>query len=65
MKHQFPPAHLEAKTPDELRAVMLANNNRHQKQFHYFDFTYAQGKWHCWYEISTQELTGIKRDEEK
>jgi hypothetical protein len=65
MKANYPPAHLEAKTPEELRMVMLANNARHKKQFHYFDFSFAQGKWHCWYEISTQALVGIVKDEER
>ena len=65
MKKNYPPAHLEAKTPEELRMVMLANNKRHKKQFHYFDFSFAQGKWHCWYEISTQELVGIRQEDER
>jgi hypothetical protein len=64
MTRNLPPAHLEAKTPDELRKVMLLNNAKHKKQFHYFDFTYAQGKWHCWYEITTQDLIGLKAQNE-
>jgi len=53
-----PPSSLESKTKAGLRALMIANNRRHSKRFHYFDFSYSQGKWHCWYEISeTERLT--------
>lgn len=55
-KEIFPPASLEAKSKDQLRLLMLQNNSKHGKKFHYFDFSYAQGKWHCWYEISETEL---------
>jgi hypothetical protein len=61
IRGNFPPAHLEAKTPEELRVLMMANNAKHKKQFHYFDFSFAQGKWHCWFEISSQDLIGIKK----
>lgn len=40
---------------------MLAVNAKYKKQFHYFDFSFAQGKWHCWYEIATSELIDKKR----
>lgn len=49
------PYFLEAKTKEELYFLMLANNKRHLKQFHYFDFTYAQGKWTCWFQIKLSE----------
>lgn len=57
-----PPASLEAKTKQELRALMIANNNRHGKRFHYFDFSYAQGMWHCWYELSPLDEKPPKQD---
>jgi len=47
-----PPASLEAKTKADLRILMLLNNRKHNKRFHYFDFSFAKGKWHCWFEIS-------------
>lgn len=50
-----PPASLEAKTKDELRLLMIANDIKHTRKFHYFDFSFATGKWHCWYEISLRD----------
>jgi len=63
MDHQ-PPASLEAKTKQELRAIIRANNRRHGFRFHYFDFSYAQGKWHCWFEVSEAELATKKAEDE-
>jgi hypothetical protein len=60
MRSNFPPAHLEAKTPEDLRKLMFKNNAKHSRRFHYFDFTFANGKWHCWYEISAKEEVGIQ-----
>lgn len=45
------PYYLEARTKEELYLLMLANNAKHKIKFHYFDFTFAQGKWTCWFEI--------------
>ena len=56
----FPPSSLEAKSKKALHALMVANNTRHGKKFRYFDFSYAQGKWHCWYEISEKDLASAK-----
>ena len=64
MGDQFlPPASLEAKTKGELRRLMVANNLRHGKEFIYFDFSFAQGKWHCWFRISQQDLEALKLKE--
>ena len=53
-----PPYFLSAKSPQQLRLLMLANNKKHSRKFHYFDFTFAQGKWWCWFEIDeTERLT--------
>ena len=52
---QEPPASLEAKTKDKLRFKMITNNIKHKRKFHYFDFTFAAGEWHCWYEISIED----------
>lgn len=51
MEHNLPPAHLVASSPEELRLLMIANNMKHGKKFHYFDFQFAKGKWYCWFEI--------------
>lgn len=47
------------KTANELRQLMLVNNSRQGKRFHYFDFTYVpkQG-WFCWFEIDTRDVEG-------
>lgn len=55
------PAHLSAKTPEELRRIMQANNARHGRQFHYFDFQFVRGRWYCWFEIS--EVDKADKDE--
>jgi len=48
-----PPAPLgPAKNHDELRLMMLANNTRHGKRFHYFDFHVFKGRLWCMFEIS-------------
>jgi len=57
------PNTLEAKTKHELRLKMRAINIALGRQLHYFDFSYAQNKWHCWYEVSESEevdLSGNK-----
>ena len=57
--NQPPMALGPAKTANDLRKMMIANNNRHGKRFHYFDFTYVprQG-WFCWFEIDIKEQEG-------
>ena len=62
----LPPASLEAKTKDELRQLMILNNRKHGKRFHYFDFTFAKGSWHCWFEITETErlMNGDTRQSE-
>lgn len=49
------PMWLEGSSPEELRALMLANNAAHGKQFHYFDFQVVRGKWYCWFELSLSD----------
>lgn len=51
MEHNQPPAHLVANNPEELRLLMIANNFKHGRRFHYFDFQSVKGKWYCWFEI--------------
>ena len=45
------PYYLEAKSKEDLYLLMHANNRKFKKHLHYFDFTFAQGKWTCWFEI--------------
>jgi hypothetical protein len=41
-----------AKTPIELRKLMMLNNRRFARRFHYFDFTHVKGQgWYCWFEL--------------
>lgn len=63
IRGNFPPAHLEASTPEELRLLMMATNARYKKSFHYFDFSFANKKWHCWFEISQADLIPKAKDE--
>lgn len=54
-----PPFFLRAKTPEDLRKLMLLNNRRHSRKFHYFDFQFVKGSWYCWFEIDeTERLDG-------
>lgn len=60
MKQNAVPASLEAKTKQQLRLLMMATNRRYGKRFHYFDFCYADGKWHCWFELN--EIDRVEKD---
>lgn len=55
MKWNEPPMFLEARSPQELRLLMLANNRRFGVKFHYFDFQFANRKWYCWFELSEKD----------
>lgn len=46
------PNFLSAASPQGLRRLCLANNLKYGKQFAYKDFSFANGKWYCWYEYS-------------
>lgn len=60
MNELFPPTSLEAKTKDGLRQLMIAVNRKYGRNFRYFDFHYAKGKWHCWFQFSqADELRDI------
>lgn len=63
VKYNFPPAHLVADTPEDLRKLMFLNNKRHNKMFHYFDFSFAKGKWYCWFEVSEKDRVGTSKNE--
>ena len=39
---------------------MIRNNMKFGKQFQYFDFSYARGKWHCWYNVSEKDIRDAK-----
>jgi hypothetical protein len=65
MSNKWPPKHIEAKTPDELRRLMFKINAKYQRNFHFFDFTFANGKWHCWFELSSKEEVGIRANNEE
>ncbi len=52
MNSLFPPSSIEAKTKAELRELMIRLNQKYGKNFRYFDFQYAKGKWHCWFQLS-------------
>jgi len=57
-----PPAALgPAKDHEELRVLMLANNSRHGKRFHYFDFHVFKGKLWCMFEISEKDKVKVER----
>ena len=57
-----PPYFLSAKSPQDLRMLMLANNRKRGKRFHYFDMSFAQGKWWCWFEIDeTERLDNVPK----
>jgi len=43
------PNFLKARTLDELRALMLANNFRNQKQYIYQDIQNVDGSWFAFY----------------
>jgi hypothetical protein len=65
VRGNFPPAHLEANTPEELRMLMLANNAKYKRSFHYFDFSFANKKWHCWFEIAERDRLGIRKNDQE
>lgn len=53
-----------AKSPEELRALMLVNNVRRGKRFHYFDFTFVPKMgWYCWFELKLKDE--LKQDGNK
>lgn len=58
------PQSIEASTKDELGKIMLAINLRTNSKVHFFDFTYANGKWHCWYEINMSAQDRIELTKE-
>lgn len=60
---KHPPFSLQAKTKQELRLQMLAVNKKYGKKFHFFDFSYAQGMWHCWFELSERERFAVEQAE--
>lgn len=49
------PAYLEAKDKTELRRLMLSLQFRLKMKIVFYDFSYAQGMWTCWYEIPLTE----------
>ena len=66
MNELFPPASLEAKTKKELRELMIALNRKFGRNFRFFDFQYAKGKWHCWFQLSaTDEAEMIMNEKAK
>ena len=51
-----PPAALgPANDHEELRVLMIANNVRHGRRFHYFDFHVFKGKLWCMFEINEKD----------
>lgn len=42
---------LKAKTPEELHRLMIANNRRFNKRFHYLNPVVFKGSWYVWFEI--------------
>lgn len=55
-----PPAAIgPAKDHEELRLMMMANNIRHGKRFHYFDFHVFKGKLWCMFEVSQKDLVKV------
>ena len=62
--NQPPMALGPAKAPEELRLLMMANNARHGRRFHYFDFTFVPKMgWYCWFEINLKDE--LKQDVNK
>lgn len=59
MNELFPPSSLEAKTKKRLRELMIRNNQKYGRNFRYFDFQYAKGKWHCWFQLSESDEAEI------
>jgi hypothetical protein len=56
----LPPAALgPAKDHEELYTLMLANNAKHGKRFHYFDFHVFKGKLWCMFEVRPEELKRV------
>ena len=55
MNELFPPKNISAKTPNGLRQLMIKLNIMYGRNFRYFDFQYAQGKWHCWFQLSLED----------
>lgn len=40
------------KTTEELRILMIANNHRHNKRFHYLNPVHVKGEgWYVWFEL--------------
>lgn len=62
MQLNQPPAPLgPARDHEELRILMRANNVRHGKRFHYFDFHVFKGKLWCMYEIAESDRQEVAR----
>lgn len=41
-----------AKTPNELRVMMIRNNNARGKRYHYLNPVFVKGEgWYSWYEL--------------
>ena len=49
------PMTIEAKTKPELITKMNKLRFKYSKNFHFFDFQFAQGKWHCWFEVPLKD----------
>lgn len=64
LEGQNQPLHfLKAKTAEELHMLMIANNRRFNKRFHYLNPVVFKGAWYVWYEIpegdrAKEELNG-------
>ena len=59
---------LAAKTAQELHMLMIANNRRFNRRFHYLPPTFAKGKWYTWFEIpeadrAKEEMNGSNTEE--
>jgi len=46
---------LVANSPMELHMLMIANNRRFSKRFHYLNPVFANKKWYVWFEIRESE----------
>jgi hypothetical protein len=48
---------LKAKTEIELHRLMVLNNQRFNKRFHYLNPVFARGYWVTWFEIPKSDLS--------
>jgi len=46
------PFSIDAPTKKGLTDKMRQINIAYRGKIHFFDFTFAKGKWHCWFEVS-------------